>query len=310
MSGGWGSAWAGRVAVQRVAVLDPATSTPDRRAMAPTSELRPAVDALLAEFLRHLALERGRSAHTVRAYRADLTPLLDEPRRHRRARSGRAAPLARRRARGQGEPVHARAAGRRRPHLHRLGPSHRALARRDPGVRLVSPRPAAPCRPCSPRAGRRGARRRRHRGRGGRRRSRCATSRCSSCSTPPVCGWRSSAGSTWTTSTPRRRRCACSARATGSAPSSTASPPRRRCDRWLGGRPSPARQAQLAPRAAAGSPREAPGPAGCAQRRAPCGGRRARCSGRRPARSPTRRGDAHDGGRRGPSLRTGVARSR
>ncbi|HEX3260974.1 MAG TPA: site-specific integrase, partial [Pseudonocardia sp.] len=44
--------------------------------MSPAPELRPAVAALLTEFLRHLQLEKGRSAHTVRAYRADLEPLL------------------------------------------------------------------------------------------------------------------------------------------------------------------------------------------------------------------------------------------
>jgi integrase/recombinase XerC len=46
--------------------------------MPPAPELSPAVAALLTEFLQHLALERGRSAHTVRAYRADLIPLLAE----------------------------------------------------------------------------------------------------------------------------------------------------------------------------------------------------------------------------------------
>ncbi|HEX5810794.1 MAG TPA: site-specific integrase, partial [Pseudonocardia sp.] len=39
-------------------------------------ELAPDADRALAEFLEHLRLERGRSPHTVRAYRADLTGLL------------------------------------------------------------------------------------------------------------------------------------------------------------------------------------------------------------------------------------------
>jgi integrase/recombinase XerC len=38
--------------------------------------LAPDADRALAEFVEHLRLERGRSPHTVRAYRADLTGLL------------------------------------------------------------------------------------------------------------------------------------------------------------------------------------------------------------------------------------------
>jgi integrase/recombinase XerC len=40
-------------------------------------ELSPGPAAALEEFVAHLALERGRSPHTVRAYRSDLTGLLD-----------------------------------------------------------------------------------------------------------------------------------------------------------------------------------------------------------------------------------------
>lgn len=39
--------------------------------------LAPAVAGVLERFVRYLSLERGRSAHTVRAYRGDLTSLLD-----------------------------------------------------------------------------------------------------------------------------------------------------------------------------------------------------------------------------------------
>ncbi len=108
--------------------------------MAPTSELRPAVDALLAEFLRHLALERGRSAHTVRAYRADLTPLLeslddigalDLAALRRWLAAGHAARASR-------STLARRAAAARTftGWAHRTG--HLSS---DPGVRLVSPRP-------------------------------------------------------------------------------------------------------------------------------------------------------------------------
>ena len=47
-------------------VLDRAVRAPHRSGMAP-AELAPAVAATLEDFCRHLELERGRSAHTVRA---------------------------------------------------------------------------------------------------------------------------------------------------------------------------------------------------------------------------------------------------
>jgi integrase/recombinase XerC len=103
-------------------------------------ELRPAVATLLAEFLRHLALERGRSAHTVRAYRADLTPLLerlddiealDLAALRRWLATGHAAQASR-------STLARRAAAARTftRWAHRTG--HLSS---DPGVRLVSPRP-------------------------------------------------------------------------------------------------------------------------------------------------------------------------
>ena len=199
----------------------------------PRAELTPAVAALLAEFLRHLALERGRSPHTVRAYRADLTPLLAGPRRRRRARPGRAAALAGRR---RTPPSASRSTLARRAAAARtftaLGPPRRAPRRPTRARGSSRPGHAAPCRPCSARSRpppcstpRAPAPRRATRWR-------CATSWCSSCSTPPACGWPSCAGSTSTTSTAGAARCACSARAPGSARSSTACPPRRR---WTAG---------------------------------------------------------------------------
>jgi integrase/recombinase XerC len=108
--------------------------------MPPAPELRPPVAALLAEFLRHLALERGRSSHTVRAYRADLTPLLaglddiaalDLGALRRWLAAGHAAHASR-------STLARRAAAARTftAWAHRAG--HLSV---DPGGRLVSPRP-------------------------------------------------------------------------------------------------------------------------------------------------------------------------
>jgi integrase/recombinase XerC len=102
-----------------------------------------AADAVLEEFCRHLELERGRSAHTVRAYRGDLAGLL--------ARVPDLAALdlavlrrwlADAHAAGTGRSTLARRAAAARTFtawLHRTG----RLAV-DPGVRLVSPRPRSP----------------------------------------------------------------------------------------------------------------------------------------------------------------------
>lgn len=45
--------------------------------MPPDTSLAPEVAGALEQFVRHLDLERGRSRHTVRAYRSDLTALLE-----------------------------------------------------------------------------------------------------------------------------------------------------------------------------------------------------------------------------------------
>jgi integrase/recombinase XerC len=112
----------------------PGTAAPETAALAPD------VAAALAEFLRHLELERGRSQHTVRAYRGDLTGLLtgiarlaelDLPALRRWLAAGHGA--------GVGRSTLARRAAAAR--------TFTAWARRtgvldtDPGARLASPRP-------------------------------------------------------------------------------------------------------------------------------------------------------------------------
>lgn len=108
-------------------------------------ELRPEVADVLRRFLQHLELERGRSAHTVRAYAGDLAGLLatvpaldalDLPALRRWLAAGHAA--------GLGRATLARRAAAARTFTawaHRVG-----LLAEDPGGRLVSPRskPALP----------------------------------------------------------------------------------------------------------------------------------------------------------------------
>ena len=108
--------------------------------MTSSPQLAPVIAAALEEFLQHLELERGRSPHTVRAYRGDLTGLLadlaeltdlDLPVLRRWLAAGHAA--------GAGRATLARRAAAAR--------TFTAWARRtgrtatDPGARLVSPRP-------------------------------------------------------------------------------------------------------------------------------------------------------------------------
>jgi integrase/recombinase XerC len=113
------------------------TPHPER---SPAVDLAPDADRALAEFVEHLRLERGRSPHTVRAYRADLTGLLGGL----RALSG--LDLARLR----GWLADAHASGAARSTLARKAAAartftawahRRGLLPADPGARLVAPRP-------------------------------------------------------------------------------------------------------------------------------------------------------------------------
>jgi integrase/recombinase XerC len=102
--------------------------------------MRAAVDA----FARHLASERGRSAHTVRAYVADIVSLLDHA-----ARMGCAEPgdldltvlrswLARLRTTGAARTTLARRAAAARTFT--AWAQRDGLTDRDPGARLASPK--------------------------------------------------------------------------------------------------------------------------------------------------------------------------
>ena len=113
------------------------TPHPERSAAV---DLAPDADRALTEFLEHLRLERGRSPHTVRAYRADLTGLLGG------LRVLPGLDLARLR----GWLADAHAAGAARSTLARKAAAartftawahRRGLLPGDPGARLVAPRP-------------------------------------------------------------------------------------------------------------------------------------------------------------------------
>jgi integrase/recombinase XerC len=103
-------------------------------------ELAPDVASALASFLEHLRLERGRSGHTVRAYRADLTGLLTGLPRLDRLDLGRLRGwLADGHADGAARSTLARRAAAARTFTawaHRRG-----LLAGDPGLRLAAPRP-------------------------------------------------------------------------------------------------------------------------------------------------------------------------
>ena len=105
-----------------------------------SAEFAPGVDRALREFVEHLRLERGRSPHTVRAYRADLAGLL----------TGLTALPDLDLARLRGWLADAHAAGTARSTLARKAAAARtftAWAHRrgvlpvDPGARLTAPRP-------------------------------------------------------------------------------------------------------------------------------------------------------------------------
>jgi integrase/recombinase XerC len=116
-----------------------------------TPEMTPSVAGHLADFLAHLELERGRSPHTVRAYRGDLTPLLAGlPDLAALDLAVLRAWLAAQHSAGAGRATLARRAAAAR--------TFTAWARRaglidvDPGARLASPRPR-PALPAVPDAG-------------------------------------------------------------------------------------------------------------------------------------------------------------
>jgi len=111
---------------------------------APADPLPPLLGEALEAFVRHLALERGRSAHTVRAYAGDLASLLQHA-----ARLGVTAPdgldvtvlrswLARLRTGGAARTTLARRGSAARVFtawVHRRG-----MAAEDPGLLLAAPK--------------------------------------------------------------------------------------------------------------------------------------------------------------------------
>jgi len=135
----------GRAPRRAGAVLDPGGPNPDRREVAtqPASdELAPPVAAALEKFAEHLQFERGRSAHTVRAYRSDLRAMLaglpgiaalDLAHLRRWLAAGHAAGLSRTTIARRAAAARTFTAWAKRTELLAL----------DPGARLGSPRPHA-----------------------------------------------------------------------------------------------------------------------------------------------------------------------
>lgn len=108
-------------------------------------ELPPALRRVLAEFVEDLASTRGRSEHTVRAYRGDVAGLLEHLARHGAEDLGALdltvlrSWLAQQRTRGASRATLARRAAAARTFT---GYARRAgLLDLDPGLRLASPRP-------------------------------------------------------------------------------------------------------------------------------------------------------------------------
>jgi integrase/recombinase XerC len=133
-------------ATRSATVLDRPGPALHGRAMTPGPEPSalpdhaPDVERALAGFVEHLRLERGRSPHTVRAYRADLAGLL----------AGLPALRGLDLARLRGWLADAHAAGAARSTLARKSAAartftawahRRGLLPDDPGARLVAPRP-------------------------------------------------------------------------------------------------------------------------------------------------------------------------
>lgn len=125
-----------------MSVLDLGQVRAHRHRVARPCELAPDAAAALGAFMHHLELERGRSPHTLRAYRGDLTGLLvtvaalaalDLAALRRWLAAGHTAGVAR-------ATLARRAAAARAftAWAHRSG-----LLPDDPGARLVSPRPRA-----------------------------------------------------------------------------------------------------------------------------------------------------------------------
>ena len=110
--------------------------------------LPPALAGALAGFVRHLALEQGRSAHTVRAYRGDVASLLDHA-----ARLRIDAPdgldllvlrswLARQRSTGAARSTLARRGSSAR--VFTAWATRRGLLATDPGLLLATPKAQRP----------------------------------------------------------------------------------------------------------------------------------------------------------------------